>query len=45
VRARLVPSGISIGANTHSSRMVGYTEVIYSWRHSWKWLASFQAGN
>jgi hypothetical protein len=28
VRARLVPSGISIRANTHNSRMVGDPEVI-----------------
>ena len=28
MRARLVPSGISIRANTHNSRMVGDPEVI-----------------
>ncbi len=28
MRARLVPSGISIRANTHSSRMVGHSEAM-----------------
>jgi hypothetical protein len=32
VRARLVPSGISIRANTHSSRMVGNPDLTGLWK-------------